>query len=144
MSPTSFALGGDRDLFRLDFEASGRAFVLVQAGGPDRRCQRCEPLEDTDVEPFLGDFQSEEVGAGCTLRRSGSGLTVSFEPGPEAVLRPIAPNCLLAPDFGVTLTFRRRRRAFDLDGGRLRRIAYRRVSRSGSAKVSPPDRANIA
>ena len=133
LSPTSFALGGDRDLFRLDFEASGRGFFLVQAGGPDRRYQRCEPLEEMDVEPFLGDFQSEEVGAGCTLRRSGSGLSISFAQGPEAVLRPIGPDCLLAPDLGVTLTFGRRYRGFNI-GGRLRRIAYRRVTGRGPRK----------
>jgi len=129
--PASFALGGDRDVLGLEFEASGDAFILSQGGGPDRRFERCEPPKQLDTEPFLGDFESREAAAGCTLRRTGAGLTVSFAGGPEVVVRAIAPDCLLADDFGATLTFSRGRsgavRGFDLDAGRLRRIAYRRV-----------------
>jgi CubicO group peptidase (beta-lactamase class C family) len=131
LGPASFALGGDRDVLSLAFETSGDAFVLAQGGGPDRRYERCEPPEQVDTDPFLGDFVSREVAAGCTVRRSGANLGVSFAGGPEVGLRPVAPDCLLADDFGATLTLRRGRsgavRGFDLDAGRLRRVAYRRV-----------------
>jgi CubicO group peptidase (beta-lactamase class C family) len=135
LSQTSFALAGDRDLFRLDFEPSDGGFVLVQVGGPDRRLQRCAHVEDIDLEPFLGDFESEDVGAGCTLRRGGAGLTVSFAQGREVALSPIGADCLLAADFDfqATLTFDRRYGGFHLDGGRVRKITYRRVTGFGSA-----------
>jgi hypothetical protein len=131
LGPASFALGGDRDVLRLEFEAAGDAFVLSQVGAPDRRFKRCEPPKDVDTDPLIGEFESRETGAGCTVSRTGADLAVSFAGGTEVALRPIAPDCLLADDFGATLTFSRSRsgavQGFDLDAGRLRRIAYRRV-----------------
>jgi hypothetical protein len=130
LGPSSFALGGDRDVLCVDFDAAGGGFVLSQASGPDRRYQRCEPRGGADTESFIGDFHSDEVGAGCQVRRAGAELAVSFARGPEAALRPIGPDRLLAADFGATLTFRRGRngavQGFVIDGGRLRGVAYRR------------------
>lgn len=148
LSPTCLALEGDADLIRLDFEPRGRGFDFTQGGAPARRYEPCEAPEGVDTARFLGDYHSPEGGAGCSVTRSGDDLAVSFAGGPATPLRPIAPDCLLAPAFGVTLTFRRSRggalSGFDLDGGRARGLAYRRIGQRKSATASRPRAARPA
>ncbi len=104
LSADAFALAGDPDSIRLEFDAEG-GFALMQGLAAPQAFRRCAPPAEIDPDIFLGEFHSPEVGAGCAVRRNGDALTVSFAGGPDAILRPIGPDCLWAADFGVTLTF---------------------------------------
>jgi hypothetical protein len=137
LSADSFAVGGESDLLRLEFEPAGTGFTLVQMGAPLRHYERCElPIRDDD-EAYLGDFDNPDIGAAaCQIRPSGDGLTVSFARMPAASLRPIGPDRLWAAGLGATLSFERGPdgavAGFRLDGGRVRGIAFIRTRRPSS------------
>lgn len=150
LTADTFAIGGDPDLLRLEFEPAGRGFALAQSGGASvRHYGRCEPPTTIDAEAYLGDFNSPDVGAAaCEVRPSGDDLGVSFAERPPVTLRPIGSDRLWAADLGATLSFVREPGGavggFRLDGGRVRGIAYLRteqpssMARTLSATAPPP------
>lgn len=130
LNADSFAIAGDPDFTRLTFDAEG-SVAVTQGSAAAQRFRRCEPPANSDQDEFLGDFQSAEVGAGCTVQRSGETLAVSFARGPPTALRLIDLDFLRAQDLGVSLAYRRDGGGavdgFTVTGGRVRGIAYGRV-----------------
>ena len=129
----SFALAGDPDLMRLAFEPGGRGLSVVSGAAPPRHYRRCEPSAEIDVETYIGDFQSRDVGkATCRVSANEAGLAVGFGNGQSVPLRPIGSDCLWAPDFGFALAFERDHDGatigFRLDGGRVRGIHFVRAA----------------
>jgi hypothetical protein len=130
-----FAVDGDRDLLRLEFEPGGSAATLAVGGAPARHLERCEPTTEVDVETYLGYFTSRDAGeATCRVTARDGDLVVSFANGPMVALRPIAPDRLWSPDFGATLSFARgpdgAASGFRLDGSRVRGIAFVRTGQA--------------
>lgn len=104
LAPDTFALDGDPDIMRVAFDADGD-LVLTQGAAAPELFRRCEPPAEVDDDAFVGKFLSPEVGAVCSVQRSGGLLTVSFAGAAGVELRPIGPDCLWAADLGVTLAF---------------------------------------
>ncbi len=134
LSPDIFAVGGEPDLLRLEFEPTASGFTLVQSGVPVRLYRRCELPTRSDDEAYLGDFNSPDIGAAaCQIRPSGDGLAVSFARMPAVALQLIGPDCLWAAGLGATLSFERGLdgavSGFRLDSGRVRSIAFSRSMR---------------
>lgn len=129
VAPHAFALQVDPDNLRLDFDPADGAFILTRAG-PPRRYARCAPPATLDPAHFCGDYQSRDIGpAVCRIRQGGEALTVTFAEGPPVKLQSIGDDTLWAPDLGVALTFEPTTAGgFRLDGGRIRGLAYARVT----------------
>ena len=130
LGPDTFAMGGDPDIIQITFDAEG-GFALSQGLSAPERFRRCEPPAEIDEDAFVGDFHSPELGAGCSIRRSGRSLAASFARGAGAPLQPIDPDCLGAANLGVTLTFQRdasgAAHRFIASGIQVRGVAYSRV-----------------
>jgi CubicO group peptidase (beta-lactamase class C family) len=130
LTSDTFAMAGDPDSMQLAFDPEG-GFTLARGLAAPEPFQRCEPPGTIDEDIFLGEFQSPEVGAGCSLQRKGESLTASFAGGGSVVLRPIGPDCVWAADLGVTLAFHSDARdvasGFTVSGIRARGLTYDRL-----------------
>jgi CubicO group peptidase (beta-lactamase class C family) len=138
LSANSFAIAGDPDLLRLEFEPDGPGLTVAMGGVPDRSFSRCETQSAIDAAAYVGGFESGDIAADpCRVTASDGTAAVSFANGSPLQLSPIGSDCLWIPEVGVTLSFERESDGgvgrFRLDSARVRGIVF---TRTGQALLS--------